>query len=365
MWNKITINNTEGLKYLRGRDDMDNLFFRLTADKTLKRNIRLLKFLSLNNNSDVVPIDKIAQSLEISRETVISDIEILKERLPDGIQIIREKWVGVRLIWKKEISIEHYIAVMAKETVAYKILDSIFHGNKKNITEWEQELFISNTALRKQLKYFDRTLRDFKLRFSAYTIELIGDEVNIRYFYYVFYKEFRDLFVVQTDDNKYTEIITDLSNSGALQCNYGYFQATLWLMIARERIRNKKYISLNQAFIDKILQRTSYRLSEQIRKQVFKKYFQIEYLPQNENIWIYITSLHCVEYNTAANSSAILMREEEPETLEEIRWFLEEVIQKFGIDTKKHKDFIYAHQALLVNIKMLTQITPLFQQCSL
>lgn len=343
---------------------MESLFFRLTADKTLKRNMQLLKLLSINHGS-VVSIDEIAQNLSISRETVISDIEILTKRLPVGIQIIREKWVGVTLLCKKEVSIDNYIAAMAKDTVVYKLLDSIFHGRQKNISQWEKELFLSNAALRNRIKYFNRTLKEFRLKFSAYTMELVGEEADIRYFYYVFYKEFRDLFVVRTEDTTYTQIITDLKQAGVLQCSYGYFPATLWLMIAAERIRNEKYVSLHSTFMKRISKRASFSLSVQIQKQVFQQYFQIESIPQNEHVWMYITSLHCVEYIIDPDAPSIFMREEDEDTSFQIDHFLREAIKKFHIDSEKQKDFLYTHHAFWANMHLLTHITPLYQQCSL
>lgn len=341
---------------------MDNLFFRLTADKTLKRKMQLLKLLSATTQT--ISINQIALQMNVSRKTVISDLSILKESLPQGMEILRTKRVGVQLRWKNQLSIETHLAIMAKNSMIYRIFDSIFHGITKSITDWEIELFLSASALRKALKHYSRILKEFHLRLATNVVDLIGDEGNIRYFFYVFYREFRDLFVLQEENCQYTQILTALKDTDVLQCSYRYYEATLWLMIAKERILCKKHVALSKALIDEIAGRPAYQASRNIQRRVFKKHFSLSNLPESEFIWVYITSLHCVEYHIENIKTPVLMREDDPKLFKETHTFFHDILLQFPIEPSELNRCIYAHQALLTNIYLLSKLTPLYQKCA-
>jgi transcriptional antiterminator len=344
---------------------MDSLFFVLIENKQLKRQMQLLEL--LYDADGMVSINEISCQLGITRKTVINDVETLIDKLPEDIHIIRERRGCVKLLRQKDFSIEDFIRDLVKETVIYRILDSIFHGTKKNIKQWEKELFISNTSLRHKINYANRILKHFQLKLSSYTVELIGNEVDIRFFYYTFFKEFRDLFVTQNQDDEYVEIFTQII-SGVNKANIpvlslGHFPITLWMTVVKERLLNGNYITLNPELVQKISKRKSFLIVKNVYEKVLEKNYQIIDLPLEESIFAYITCLHCVEYKTHKNTTPFFTLEEETETLDKINLFLKNTIHEFHVDESQYNSFIDTHQAFLANMNLLSQQSELFQYC--
>jgi len=136
----------------------------------------------------------------------------------------------------------------------------------------------------------EKALKPYSLKFSLKPVELIGNEENIRKFFYDFYyvgdytqhtirppKELHSLVLKQLAEQLgHYELGTGLPPSAV------YF--LLYLMICR--VQQKRYVSIVPWVKKKIEKEKDFHLLYSLKKQLFKE-FGVE-VPKEEFVWLYV-----------------------------------------------------------------------------
>lgn len=345
---------------------MEKLFYLLQSDKQFKRHVQLLKFLS--TCSTPLTTETLATELSCTKPTLLHDIQLLNERLPDDIEISKQSRDGIKLIHQGNYFVDSYITQMAKKTLPYSIIDAIFHNKIYSFTRAQDEFFVSRTVLRKVLNHMNTILKPFKISISTIDLNFIGEESNIRFFLFVFYSDFRELFIVRSEQDihadSYADLLISARSKNLPRLHFSYFRATIWIMIIKQRLTCKQNIKICDALKREVGSLSSYHAFSDIFHQSLGKVFGFHHLSQQEAIFGYIVSLHCVSYSDACtldnNEPFVYRRETSPKVLQEVKEFLSPFLGNQINEYQKWERLV----AYLVNSRLLSMISPLYTAVS-
>ena len=349
--------------------DLEKLFYRLIYDKRLKRSITILEM--VYKAKYIVSIKTLEEFLSISRKTVFTTLDFAKTLLPPHLTIIVND-EGVMLQNESNQSIESAIMDIAKQTLSYQIIEHAFFNLDLNIHDLAEKLYVSESTLRVRIKHMNKMLSEFGCKLSYYDVTMIGEEANIRYFYYAYFAEFQELYVhvcedmLQYCDDIYNNLKKMIAVYDYKSLNYSYQQVTRWLLITKERMDLEKYIKLDESFLERMRTRTSYNFFKKVYVEELSHYLSNPNIPEDEIVWAYVMTFNTVIY-TRNDGERILFQDEEDNKpiMQKIEMVLFRALET-SINRKRLKkedidDFLEVHMAYLLNLSLLTEISSIFQ----
>lgn len=346
---------------------LEKLFYELISDKKVKRSLKIISILS--NAKHEISLKSLEGMLEVTKKTLAVDLSEIQPILPKDYQLhISEKNISLRS--KTNDSVEKVLIEIAKSTLTYKLLDSIFCNRYANIHDYSEHLYISVTSLKRKIIYINRVLEMFGCKISPYSMKMTGSEVNIRYFFYTFFSELQEEYVInddaRTEDNY--EIYVRMKNNinrFNQQINFGYRQGTMWLFVTRIRIGASEYVKLPQSFITRIQSTEDFKNFKESYEDEIQNYTNLEFISDDEMIWAYIVILDAIVYSYHDRSPALYRSDSDNlKTLQEIDPILEPMIQRLKIPKAQADKFMYIHRAYLLNLSLLNELSPIFQKTS-
>ena len=154
-------------------------------DKKEITQLRLLKLLMLDNGQDT--IQSMVQKLGVSKSSLENYIADLHEVLLDyhgKIELIEDGAV-LRLEMANDFSMSEVETDFYLSSTKYKIVNYLFHHREFSPVYLSNELLISESTLFRKIKELNQSLSEFEI--SIWQGKLIGEESQIRYFYFQFY----------------------------------------------------------------------------------------------------------------------------------------------------------------------------------
>ena len=335
---------------------MSNLFFALQPDKQFKRQVALLQTLSAEPHS--LTSKYLTAKLFISPPTLRHYVAYLNSVLADYIQITSPHIGEFKLHFKSDLSVDAIITILAKETIVYKIVDSLLHEKKWTLQDAIVEGLISLSTLLRILHHMNAVLKPLHLSISAKTLELIGDEADIRAFFFAFYSSFGSSTILsptaELETRKLINLICELEMK---RLHFSHFRIAIWLSIIQIRWHHKRFVSLPRSAKEMMRKDPAFQ-NLCTNRAAFTKHYQP---PEDEMYWIHITALHCVSYSNDAfdesNKSQHYHRIEASDVVDEISEFITQVMPVLIHD---HHTFARL-QAFLVNTRLLTAFSSNFE----
>jgi Transcriptional antiterminator len=343
---------------------MEKLFYKLIYDKQLKRSMNILEILYKAKHD--ITIKELEEILGVSKKTVTNILEFVNPLLPTTVSLsIVDKTIKLCNIDNQPIDVA--IVELAKKSISFQVLEHAFLDKGFNIQEVAKKLFISESTLRARIRHMNKTLRLFDCSLSFYDVKFIGHEANIRYFAYTYFSEFQELYLSVCEEqleysaNIYAHMKKTFEDNNVKLMNYSYQQLTRLLLVTRDRLITKKYIEIKEDFIQRMNRRKSYRGFKKLYGKEIANHLGENEVPESEIVWAYIASITTIVYSD--NAKRELYRDEEDIQLhkEKIVRILAKVSETFNIQKEDEKNFINIHSAYLINISLLTEISPVFQ----
>jgi len=335
---------------------MTNLFFALQPDKQFKRQVALLQTLS----AEMHPVTSkyLTTKLHISPPTLRHYVATLNSVLAEYIQIYSPRNGEFVLHFCSDLSIDAIITILAKETIVYKIVDSLLHDKKWTVQDAIIEGLISLSTLLRILHHMNAVLEPLHLSISAKTLELIGEEADIRAFFFAFYSSFGSSTILSPSAELETRrLINLICNLEMKRLHFSHFRIAIWLSIVQIRWHHKCFISLSTS-AKRAVEKDPYFQNLCANKSAFCKHYQP---PEDEMYWIHITALHCVSYSNDAfdkdNKSQHYHRMEASDVVVEIREFITEVMPSLIHDPHSSTRL----EAFLVNTRLLSTFSSNFE----
>ena len=346
---------------------MEKLFYKIMYDKRLKRSMVILEMLYKTKHD--VTIKELEETLGISRNTVLTTLDFTKKIIPETLSLsINENNVKLHSEYNKSIDI--IIIEIAKQTTSFQILEHAFLEKGLNVHELAEALFLSESTLRTRIKHINKTLKDFGCSLSFYDIKFIGDEVNIRYFAYVYFSEFQEFYLsvcekqLQYCSDIYINMKNVLEKQNNKLMNYSNSQIIRWLTVTRDRLQNDKFIKLDARFIQQISKYQSYKDFKKVYESEIENHLKKTKIPEAESVWAYVVSFNTIIYFNNNNRN-LYVDEIYNEPYKEIFLnIVKEMANILEIRTEDIKDFHAVHIAYFINTTLLTNISPIFQKSS-
>ncbi|MDF9612829.1 helix-turn-helix domain-containing protein [Bacillus cereus] len=218
---------------------MDKFITDLIHDKSIIRQLQILE--TLIDSHEIKSSKDLSQSLKCTSRTIINDISQLKLSLPENWNLISVQSKGYLL--KRDFSndFSELIIPYIKNSELYKILIGIFNQKYYSLEKWSQLLYLDKITLKKMLKNFRKVLVNFGLDFNFRTINLIGQEINFRYFYIIFFYNIQKYKEIINLDSRLQEKIKNITRIYNVEIDYNMLGVIISVSI--KRIVNRHFIS--------------------------------------------------------------------------------------------------------------------------
>ncbi|MGF2188996.1 helix-turn-helix domain-containing protein [Vagococcus fluvialis] len=203
-------------------------------DKREATQLKLLKELMLSNGKGTISL--MAKKLKVSKvslESYIEDLHDVLEAYNGDIKLIEE---GANL----SLSMTNTFSMTQVETdfylngIKYQILNYLFHHREFSPVFLSNELLISESTLFRKIKELNQVLKEFEI--SIWQGKLVGEESQIRYFYFQFY-----WYLTESKKDKLTNSETTYLGmiEKALGLNLSFEsqkKVSLWMSITKKRV---------------------------------------------------------------------------------------------------------------------------------
>ncbi|KPG71556.1 helix-turn-helix domain-containing protein [Enterococcus sp. RIT-PI-f] len=196
---------------------MRDLQLQLINDRSTARRFQLLAIIE---REQFVTTQYIAAQLGVSQRTILTDIQLLKDHFGESAAFDASN-TGYQFA---ELDITTYN--QKKQTLLdnepiYEIISNIFYGELDTLEDTANYLNYSPGSLRRILQSAQSVLRQYGLIFQMNPIQIVGEEIAIRKFFFDFYYEgsqtthtlhppkgFQQLFLQLSEEAKNIELDT-------------------------------------------------------------------------------------------------------------------------------------------------------------
>lgn len=333
---------------------MNKIGYNLLTDVAVKRKIKILNLLV---ESDLpLSISKTAKLCNVSQKTITRDTQVLTELFPDAV-IFENNSLFLNTSADMNL-ILNYIEDEVKNNILFSIVEDTFYARSATIDSYSDKFFISESTLRKYLFLLKKVLKQFDLTLNLSPIEILGDEINIRYFYFHFFEQ-----ITEFSRNNYTNelfsLLRNLINVDGLLLNVDYHRLVHWSAITEQRIRQNKLVYLKQEVYEKHSRNSALPSIKRSMKENLDPVFYNQ-VNDAEIIFSFLLSLDTIVYDEKSyfvpNSF-----------LNEMEYFdhlVNEFFQKSNLSYSLNVELKAIIKAFLANERVLQDLSPLFQKNS-
>ena len=276
---------------------MEQLKLLIQRDKKVIRRIKLLQMLSQTvHHKKHLTISFLSAELGCSRPTLREDIEDLNFLFRDQLYITISPRSVVSLEYRHYQTVEVFINLLIKQNPSFHILDGIFKGTYTSGIELELTLNISRATLAHRVRHINKALSLFDIKFSSSSFQLIGDETNIRLFFFNFYFEFSDLNIIHENSLEEVATFMELADEIDPSMRFSHTRLAIWLSVLKVRWEQGCFIQSEINPNDYIHQPNQYDAFKTLFKQTYGPK-----IPDSECCWNYICALYCISYTDATD----------------------------------------------------------------
>ncbi|WP_157456742.1 helix-turn-helix domain-containing protein [Carnobacterium maltaromaticum] len=338
---------------------MNILGYKLLVDKQLIRKITILSTLVKNNLS--IPLEYLEVITKASRRTILQDISAFNHEAHTDMRINKNDEDILTMRCENPLIIPEYIERISKSSPLYQVIEFCYSGEHLSIGQLADVLFVSESSLKKYLSILKGVLKEFSLSLQLSPVEITGNENDIRFFYFQYFRYAHDSYnapVRQDQTFAIYEIIRNIRDEAGVSLNVDYHRLSLWLSVFEQRVKLKRFTYISGKVVQKHLATPSYA---RFKKAFLLNFDTNEYLaniPESEIIYAFITRLDAILYEKGA---AFFMEDFSDDHLkydECISCFLKDNSLHIGA----HSDLKLTLTAFLSNILLLSDLTPYFQR---
>lgn len=331
---------------------MNPLFFSLVRDKKAKREIEILTLLSKN---DEIAIQELSELVGVSSRSITNDLRFLEQRLGDAIEIKRYKQGKIKLAWKKSKPIQETIYSLVENTLSFRLINGLFFGLKMNMDEWANYLYASRITVYRTINHISELMKEYNCYIDKCDIvKFGGEEIDIRFFLYVFYAECNSLAELKKSISEEDLVFFHAEKEVLVD----YKEVSLWSIIQKMRREEGNAVTIHEKLEAQLLKTTSY----QKFKENVDRILGTQTMPESEVMAGYVTLLSNVIYVKEMPGNRQLTRQDEQDIYHLIKKNLSDYLQQFSIaiDTKKILEDVLI--AFFINYYWLQKLSPIFQK---
>lgn len=248
--------------------------------------IQILNNIEKEPNFTLVALSK---RLSVSQRTLGKDINGIKEYFGEHI-ILCAKQTGYRF---EEVNHDCYMdkkADLVKSEILFAVIGQIFRGELKPFQELALEYNYGESSFRRFLLRAEKPLKSYDLKLSLNPVTLVGDEENIRKFFYDFYYlgEYTT-HTIQPPKIIHSLILENLSDYlGDYEVGTGVSAAEFYFLVylMMNRVQQGKFVTLTFFKKQRITKAKDFIMLYSLR-DLLANAFNIN-IPKDEFIWLYL-----------------------------------------------------------------------------
>lgn len=203
-------------------------------EKKEAKQLMLLKHLLLKDSMS--RISTLAKELDITKsslETYIADLVWINDEYK-GLATLTYDGYLVSLELAPSFSLEMIELNLYKQSIKYQIMNYLYHHFDYSTAALTTRIGISESTLFRKIKELNILLKEFRL--TIWQGKLIGEESQIRYFYYCFYW-YLDNYAQKDIPFKQQSLIQAIQRGlGVSFSEENMKRINLWLLISKKRI---------------------------------------------------------------------------------------------------------------------------------
>lgn len=207
-----------------------------------KESIRKLRFIEeLYYAKDFLSSDQLVDELGCSLPVLLNDMRFLNgEKLP--FRIIKTN-IFYSIDFDDTATIDSVYSYMIRSNLEYQIIETLFFEEERKILPASKKLNCSSSNMQRYLVTIRNHLAEWGIKVPNRPLHVSGDELTIRHFYYIFFKEARFPFsnyrfsprLVKAVDQLIRQILTDNNVTNNMNV---HFQLMHSFLIALRRLTN-------------------------------------------------------------------------------------------------------------------------------
>lgn len=157
-------------------------------DKPLFRDIHLLELLIRSSTCEE---SFLLNTLSITKKTLLKAVTELNQRLGPGATI-HYQCGHLHLSADEAFNLNAVIATYMEDSLIHHFMTQLFYGEKISVPALAEKFQVSVSTIYRQIQSANELLKNYDLRIRSHFLELIGNEADIRlFFYYYFWSGFR------------------------------------------------------------------------------------------------------------------------------------------------------------------------------
>ncbi|MBO0441229.1 helix-turn-helix domain-containing protein [Candidatus Enterococcus ikei] len=335
---------------------MNKIGYNLLIDASTKRKITVLNLL-LESDLPLL-MSELAQICKVSPKTLRRDAQSLVELFPESVVFENSS-----LFLNTAVDINpvlSYIEDEVKNNILFSIVEDTFYGRSETIDYLSEKFFIAESTLRKHLSILKEVLDEFDLTLSLSPIEILGDEINIRYFYFHFFEQVADFSHNSYPEQKQADLyalLRNLTHTYGLILNVDYHRLIRWLAVSEQRIKQNKLVYLKQEIHEKYAKNDVFLVLKNAINQTLNAniYSRIN---DAEIIFSFLISLDTIVYD----EKSYFLPNSFLSEMESFEHLATEFFQYSNLSYSLNVELKAIIKAFLVNEQALQELSPLFQK---
>ncbi|WP_157455681.1 helix-turn-helix domain-containing protein [Carnobacterium maltaromaticum] len=336
---------------------MENLHLKLVVEKKLKREIQILYLLAEQDQS--ISGKEIALRLNISLSTVLTDLENLKKTIPKNWEIGFKKNIGYTLKIGKGINMPNYVKEILLSSPLFEIGIGIFNNELLSPHDWEEKIFVSESTLKRHLTVFKSILKEYKLKLVMNPINIVGNEADIRIFYFEFFYSSNKIPQFDSLKENEHEFFIKLESFISLD-HLQYYRWMHWAIIIIRRVSFGNEIVINEELLSIINSKMDKNTVMKIKELYFELFKQN--LALKEIAFLYLIRWDTLILNEHEKVVEIEITNERSKKL--AKNFILKKVKELSIDSYAHPHVYFYFESFFTHVMVMSGITPIFQKNS-
>ncbi len=158
-------------------------------ESNLLRHFRIVRFLL---GREWVTIGELAHTLRIPSRTIRQSIGEINQYI-NPAKIESSQKFGIRLTYDAQLNSFYIYASIYKQSAHFLIIENICIHRYATLAVLAEKLFISQSTLKRKIAVINQTLEKYGFWIDTKSVDMVGDERKIRFFYYCYLLEKYDV----------------------------------------------------------------------------------------------------------------------------------------------------------------------------
>lgn len=228
----------------------------------------------------------LAEVTDSTTRTIVTDITDLKEYFGDCL-LITSSHQGYNFSIKKPSTYMFKKRALIEDEILFHIIESIFHCNFYNSSEWAEKYHISESTVIRYLRKVQPVLSNYNIDIQTNPVNFSGNEINIRKFFHDFYYESEitahTIFPPIAIQEITASAFSKCHQINEHACSFGEFN--YYLYVALERHFSGKKIMIPQKLKQFFKHSHDFSVFSEINSLILEHYSQE--LPEEEIMYLF------------------------------------------------------------------------------